>query len=608
MRMGIALRMAVILAALAAQVPALAATFSESPGIPTAASPASTGQYGYVTLSAVVDVSNLPAPSPTTHPNVVKPFLVRDSAALATEKQGAEVGTLAARPTLKVVTANKTQAVASTQSEQMITNFPVMDLTTQYTQIGQDQGLEPPDTQLAAGPDYLVEMVNASGSVWTKSGSRVLKFDLNSFFPVPSGYSFTDPRILYDAPSGRWFASGLSFAGSGASQNDSQVYVAVSATSDPTGSWSTYVVAQNTQHILYDQPKIGVSDDKIVISANDFTGQSPSYSGVQTWVLQKSDLLAGSQSIAIWDSGLDASKFNLVPSQSLSPTTAEYVVYNASGSVGVIAITGTPAQQTVVMNSPTLLAISPTSAPPPAAQPGTGTIDTGDDRFLSAVWQNGILWTGGNDACQPTGDTQNRSCLRLDQVSTAGASPALLQDFDVGVSQAYLYYPAVSLDGDGNAFFSFSESSSTQYASTATTALTASAPYTALGSILIVQAGIGSYGGSRWGDYSAAATDPTNPLYVWVTAEYAEDTNSYWGTGTAEVTLSPPDTPTSTPIITDTPTATDTPTVTSTSTITLTATDTPTNTATPTSTNTPTATITPTATPIRIFLPIVVNG
>lgn len=601
MRFSTAARLIAVAAVLAAYLPASTSRSLAMADASFTSSPAHAGQYRSIARSRVVDLSHLPAPSPAAHPRAVKPFLPRDPTSYRQQKKQAADGTLSSRPVQHVATV-RSALTSSTQTEELITGFPVMDLQTQIGEFGLDQALEPPDTQLAVGPSHLVEMVNASGSVWTKSGTRLSLFDLNAFYPVPSGYSFTDPRILYDAPSGRWFASGLSFVGGGKNLYDSQVYLAVSATSDPTGLWSIYVVAQNTDQTLYDQPKLGVSDDKVVISANDYSGRFGTYSGVQTWVLEKSDLLSGSSNVAIWDSGIDGSKFDLVPSQSLSSTSTEYVVFNASGSVGVIAITGTPAQMNVVMGSPTYLTISPTSVPPTAAQPGGGTIDSGDDRFLSAVWQNDILWTGGSDACQPTGDTQTRSCLRLDQVSTAGASPTLLQDFDVGVSQADLYFPAVTLDGDGNAFFSFSESSSTLYASTATTVLTASAPYTDLGDVLVIQEGAGSYDGTRWGDYSAAATDPANPLHVWVTAEYATADSGIWGTATEEVTLSPPDTPT--PTITSTPTTTDTPTITNTPTVT----DTPTITLTPTSTSTATATSTPTATPFRIFLPIVFSS
>src|SRR5207248_1382828 len=157
----------------------------------------------------------------------------------------------------------------------------------------------------------------------------------------------------------------------------------------------------------------------------------------------------------------------------------------------------------------------------------------------------GILWTGGNTGCVPNGDTTERACLRLFQVDTAPATPVLLQDFDVGVPGADLYYPAVGLDGAGNLFAAFSESSSSLYASAATTAQMTTDPVGSTGAIQLVERGLGSYncggacggGPMRWGDYSAVALDPVDPTSVWVAAEYAPSSQNPgdWGTGIGRV-------------------------------------------------------------------------
>ncbi|HUY08411.1 MAG TPA: hypothetical protein VMW80_03040 [Candidatus Dormibacteraeota bacterium] len=70
---------------------------------------------------------------------------------------------------------------------------------------------------LTAFPADLVAPVNDTLWVWSKSGSALLDADLNYFFALPSGYSFADPRVAYDATAGRWFLSGLAFD----SSNDS---------------------------------------------------------------------------------------------------------------------------------------------------------------------------------------------------------------------------------------------------------------------------------------------------------------------------------------------------------------------------------------------------
>ena len=167
---------------------------------------------------------------------------------------------------VKVAAPGTRQSVTPTTTLQ---DFPAMNLNQQVSELGADQQVEPPDTQLATGPSSVLETVNSSMSVWSKTGAFQAAIDLNVFFGVPSGFSFSDPRVLYDAESGRWFVSGFSFD----SSNDSQTYLAVSASSDPTQDWNVYVVADETG-VLTDQPMTGVCNDKVVEGWDDFSSSS----------------------------------------------------------------------------------------------------------------------------------------------------------------------------------------------------------------------------------------------------------------------------------------------------------------------------------------------
>jgi len=498
------------------------------------------GRQGEIGPPRVTSAAQSPSPVVARYSGVPSPFIPRDPVAFQEAKLAANAGHLSSRALVR--TNSLAPGIADAEF-----SFPVMSYEGQVAAFGLDQETLPPDTQLAAGPSYLLEVVNRSGSIWTKGGQLVSDFDLGSFFQVPAPYSFGDPRVLFDSASERWFVSGFAFD----HYNDSQVYIAVSATANPTGAWSFYTVASNTSGILYDQPKIGLSDDKVAISWNSFG----TFSGSETMILQKADMLAGSD-VAFKSFGPDTSRFDVVPAQSLSSSSTEYLVYNNSDrsnlgdpTLGVVAISGTPGNGDVTWNEsdPPILA---TSVPPNAVQPSGPAIVTNDDRLLSAVWQNGILWTSGNDMCVPAADTTDRSCLRLIQVSTASASPTILQDFDVGWTDGYLFYPAVTLDGNGDAAFSFSMASSSTWASAAMADQYSDEPASSVQGPFPVQPGLGSfafnclpnYSINRWGDYSAAAPDPGNPSDVWVTGEYAASSTDRcdWGTATAEVTLGQP--------------------------------------------------------------------
>ena len=75
-----------------------------------------------------------------------------------------------------------------------------------------------------------------------------MEFDTNTFFHVPNGFIATDPKIVFDAASGRWYFSTLAFDGATSTTFDSYVFLAVSTSSDPTQSWNFYAVLD--QHAL----------------------------------------------------------------------------------------------------------------------------------------------------------------------------------------------------------------------------------------------------------------------------------------------------------------------------------------------------------------------
>ncbi len=320
------------------------------------------------------------------------------------------------------------------------------------------------------------------------------------------------------------------------------VYFGASSSSDPTSTWNIYNV---TFAGCPDQPKIGMSSDKFVIIADDYTnhcglsGGGYSYSGEEYWVISKSQMTSGSALTGLTDSLPNATRFEMVPARPLSSTSTVYLAsVDTGGSVNKMkyyTITGTA-------SSPTLqevdLAIQGTSTPPQGVEPGTtDTVDTGDGRMLDAVWYQGKMWASFNDGCVPSGDTVQRSCLRLIEVDTTG--PTVLQDHDIGASGYYYFYPAVSFDSSGNLGVIFGMSSSSVYPGLAVTGQPTYNSANTFESPLTLKAGSSSDTSSRYGDYFSAMTDPSNGHVIWVGGEY--HLGSPWSTfiGSMEVNSAP---------------------------------------------------------------------
>src|SRR5438094_9618476 len=91
--------------------------------------------------------------------------------------------------------------------------FAAPDVIVQFEGVNDDDAatlggaVHPPDANLAVGPDHVFEIVNFSGRISNKSGGTVTSFALDGFFGTTADEFAGDPRVLYDAISGRWFAT-----------------------------------------------------------------------------------------------------------------------------------------------------------------------------------------------------------------------------------------------------------------------------------------------------------------------------------------------------------------------------------------------------------------
>ena len=393
-----------------------------------------------------------------------------------------------------------------------------------------NSGKLPPDTQLAVSSKRVVEFVNDSGEVLDHAGTVLKSFDLGTLFSGVAGTG-TDPKIVFDATSGDFYAAYISKVTS----HDGPSEIDLAVTSNPQGSWSIYTV--HTERILQDQPKLGVSSDKLTMSWNDNGNSGPE----EYIVIQKAGVAANHSTVAATIWGPDSTRLNLIPADQLSASKSAFAVfhnYNTS-KVGVLSFTGVPGISPVSFTESDI-SVAKTSAPPAAVQPPSGgksspTLDTDDDRLESAVWLGGVLWTAGNDVCKFRTDKKKRACLRVIKIATAKMS--LVRDVDITMVGGDVMYPAVMLDARKDFWVAFSSSSISQFASSEI----AEAPGGAIGSSIgatIYGPGTGSANYlsctsppvKRFGDYSGAAIDPAREnLGIWTATEFGI-AGCAWGT------------------------------------------------------------------------------
>jgi hypothetical protein len=159
--------------------------------------------------------------------------------------------------------------------------------------------VNPPDPVGDVGPNHYVEMVNLMFAVYSKTGTRLLgPVDTGSLwagFPIdectePSG----DPIVIHDQFADRWILTQFTTRGINYPDEPLNLFyncVAISTTSDPTGSYYRY--AFTTGYNFPDYPKYGVWRDSYLITTREFGIQDETIYGIGVYGLERNKMIEG---------------------------------------------------------------------------------------------------------------------------------------------------------------------------------------------------------------------------------------------------------------------------------------------------------------------------
>jgi hypothetical protein len=257
--------------------------------------------------------------------------------------------------------------------------------------------------------------------------------DLNSFYGyAPAinrstgvrGQFVTDPSCLFDAQTQRFYVLALTLETvptTGAFTTVNHLDLAVSQTSDPTGSWNIYRIdvtndgtntgGHNPGPYLGDYPHIGADANGIYLTTNAYPWRSNGFSGAQVYALSKAQLAAGAANVTVQhidtsgmvnapsEAGSTQPGFTLWPAQSpgtsqfnranngtenfLSSNAADEAQHPVSGTAGsrtsdqliVWTLKNTASLNTAnpaVSLSNRILTVGRYGVPPKQQQPGSG--------------------------------------------------------------------------------------------------------------------------------------------------------------------------------------------------------------------------------------------
>ena len=266
------------------------AVASTTSGIPAA-------RVGSGTLKPIgtVNLSTLPStiPGSTTSPTASVGPLERDGKPLSLPSRSSETSKPAAAASSARVNAAGGVAVSGPLCSTACTvhhNFDGIDLTTSNC------GCVPPDVNAAISPKNDVESVNLDLAVYSLTGTLVKSTSLNSFFGTTLVLS--DPRVLYD---NAWQRFVLSLTVVPASTTSTPLmFIAASQTNKANGTWNRYQLSFGGGSFpagtLLDQPLLGMDQDGVIVSTNNFQLQSNgtlSYVGSVVFAMAKQRLYNG---------------------------------------------------------------------------------------------------------------------------------------------------------------------------------------------------------------------------------------------------------------------------------------------------------------------------
>ncbi|MCG6551660.1 MAG: hypothetical protein L7F77_04985, partial [Candidatus Magnetominusculus sp. LBB02] len=441
----------------------------------------------------------------------------------------------------------------------LLTSFAGMDL------LGNTSQAVPPDTMGAAGPTYLMSIVNGGVAYYNKATGAVSGHITDTTFwsslgggPGQPADGVFDPKVFYDQYLGRFIVVELA---QGSASYNSYILVGISNSSDPTGSWTLHAIRADldngTTPTTYwaDFPQVGMDANNLYVNVNMFDGGG-SFHYIKMYSIPKTQLQSTASTITYTEfKNNNNVDFTVQPCVTFGSGQQIYFVgedYTGGGNhtdspqseaasspsyLKLFTITNnawTPLGDILVNSYPVVDSL------PGAPQLGMSqTIATNDTRMLNAVCRGGYLWathTVSNAAAAKT----EVAWYQIDPSKaslTLASAGAPVQEGRVSDTNMFYYFPSIAVNASGDAAIGFSGSSSTTYAGGYYTARLSADSAGTTQTVAQLVAGAAPYyvtwsTDNRWGDYSATCVDPNDDTTFWTIQEYAKGSanwGTYWG-------------------------------------------------------------------------------
>jgi hypothetical protein len=418
----------------------------------------------------------------------------------------------------------------------------------QFEGMSQTSTIRPPDPHGAAGTDGILQTVNLRIQYFTKAGTSVWgPVALSTFFGI-SGSGTSDPRVVFDAATQRFYVILQE-------NTNTQAFVnlAVSKTANPASSgssdWYFYrpEITQRVGNQRYgaDYPGLGVDGQALYVTYNMYKlpfSSGSTFRDCQVVIFNKANINSGTLGSGfpkkVFTPNGSSNGFTLQPATVMGGTPPSNTAY-----LGETSLSSTTAVRVWTLTNPlTSPSLSSTTITVPnnggyigsAPQCGTSTtVATLSPRTQgNACWYNGAIWF-----THTAGGSSGKAIVYYYKVNTSGMTLAESGGINGGTGVS-TYQPSVGVSSNGSVAIVYTQSSSTQCPTMVYVSRTAAA--TAFDAPVAVKASPSFSNSDRWGDYASVTGDPVDNS-LWLTHEWAK-TNALhnWSTWWANVTATAP--------------------------------------------------------------------
>jgi hypothetical protein len=402
--------------------------------------------------------------------------------------------------------------------------------TTQYV---------PSDSNLAVGPNHIVETVNVQFAVYNKSGAILAgPTNLTTLFASLGGNCAaggSDPIVNYDRLADRWVISDVGINSLGTAFSEC---VAVSKTNDPSGAYFLYAYSFGGN--LNDYPKLSVwptaSNAAYLATYNIFQG-AVTFIGADICAFDRTKMLAGAASPAQLCKMTPNTEGGYLPSDIDGPTPPVdgtpglYLTWqnNNPGQLYLRKLTLNFAAGTATLSSPTAISVANENLACGnglncVPQLGTSqTLDTLGDRLM---YRFAIRHFADHDRAVVNHAVASGSQVAVrwyELYDPAGSVTVNQQGTFAPDTTTFRWMASMAEDKNGDIGLGYSASSSSIHPAIRFTGRVPSDTLDTMETEASILEGAGSqFGqyGNRWGDYTAMQVDPSDDCTFWYVDQY----------------------------------------------------------------------------------------